>query len=263
MSNRYVELSSKLNDPAVGATRLIMGMPITIEIVDGKSDDAREAAFAYFEAVDRRFSPYKPDSELSAINQGRLGESKYSDEMREVMALAERTRHETDGYFDVRRPDGTIDPSGIVKGWAILIAARMISASGFRNFFVDAGGDIQVAGSNAAGEPWQVGIRSPFNEADIVKVIYPRGAGVATSGNYVRGNHIYDPHRPGHVIDGVVSVTVIGPDVLEADRFATAAFAMGEAGIGFIERVPGLDGYLIDREGIATMTSGFTKYTLP
>jgi thiamine biosynthesis lipoprotein len=58
-----------------------------------------------------------------------------------------------------------------------------------------------------------------------------------------------------------VSITVIGPDVLEADRFATAAFAMGKGGIAFIENLPGFEGYAIDAQGIATMTSGFGAYT--
>ena len=95
--------------------------------------------------------------------------------------------------------------------------------------------------------------------AEIIKVVYPRDKGVATSGTYVRGQHIYDPHAAGPLED-VVSLTVIGPDVLEADRFATAAFAMGRDGIGFIERTPGLEGYAVDRERRATLTSGFQHY---
>jgi thiamine biosynthesis lipoprotein len=244
-------------------TRIIMGMPITVEIVGAESDALHREVFAYFTAVDRRFSPYRADSELSRLNAGELALSAASTEMCEVLALAESTRRETDGYFDARLPDGTVDPSGIVKGWAILNAARLIAAGGAGDFFVDAGGDIQASGRNADGEPWSVGIRSPFNPQEIVKVVYPNGAGVATSGSYVRGQHIYNPHARGEVIGDVVSLTVIGPDVLAADRFATAAFAMGKAGIGFIEGLEGLEGYLIGADRIATMTSGFTRYTAP
>ena len=244
-------------------TRIIMGMPITVEIVGTESDALHREVFDYFTGVDRRFSPYREDSELSRLNAGELALSAASPEMHEVLALAETTRRETDGYFDARLPDGTIDPSGIVKGWAILNAARLIAASGARDFFVDAGGDIQASGRNANGEAWSVGIRSPFNPQEIVKVVYPNGAGVATSGTYVRGQHIYNPHARGEAVADVVSLTVIGPDVLAADRFATAAFAMGKAGIGFIERLEGLEGYLIGADHIATMTSGFARYTAP
>ena len=168
--------------------------------------------------------------------------------------------HWSDGYFDIKTPAGPLDPSGIVKGWAVLNAARRLAAAGVSSYFVDAGGDIASAGVSETGEPWRVGIRNPFDESKIVKVLVPRGAGVATSGSSVRGAHIYNPHRPDAPLDRIVSLTVIGPDVLEADRFATAAFAMGEAGIGFIERRPGLEGYAIDRDGIATFTGGIDRY---
>ncbi len=245
-------------------TRLLMGMPITVEIVDGDEEAATiEATFAYFDAVDRRFSTYKDDSEISAINQGRLGEKEYSAEMREVLTLAERTRRETAGYFDIRTAAGTLDPSGIVKGWAIRNAAALVARSGARDFYVDAGGDIQAAGHNSHGREWRVGIRNPFDQAEIIKVVEPRGKGVATSGTYVRGQHIYDPHAHGTPIEEIVALTVIGADVLEADRFATAAFAMGRAGIGFIQQTPGLEGYVVDRSGRATFTSGFESYCTP
>jgi len=240
-----------------------MGMPITVEVVGAADAGIIAAVFAYFAEVDRRFSTYKPDSEVEAINRARLAAADYSDEMREVLALAEATKRDTGGFFDIRRPDGTIDPSGIVKGWAIRNAAAMIAATGAGDFYVEAGGDIQSAGRNAAGEPWSVGIRNPFNPEEIIKVVYPRGRGIATSGTYFRGQHIYDLHDPARSIDDIVSLTVIGPDVLEADRFATAAFAMGRAGIHFIEATPGLEGYLVGRDRRATLTSGLEAYCTP
>jgi thiamine biosynthesis lipoprotein len=64
----------------------------------------------------------------------------------------------------------------------------------------------------------------------------------------------------GQPLTEVVSLTVIGPDIYEADRFATAAFAMGQAGIIFVEQLEGFEGYLINQEGQATFTSGFARY---
>lgn len=236
-----------------------MGMPVSVEIV-GADRLSLEPAFEYFTEVDERFSPYKTTSEVSRINAGGEGTT-FSSEMKEVLERAEETKHATDGYFDVYTPDGFLDPSGLVKGWAINIAADRIHAAGHENFWVDAGGDIQTGGKNNDGGEWSVGIRSPLNVNDIVKVIYPRGKGVATSGTYIRGEHIWDPHTGKPVSSEMVSLTVIGPNVYEADRFATAAFAMGNTGISFIEALPGFEGYVIDKRGIATMTSGFSGYT--
>lgn len=177
--------------------------------------------------------------------------------MMEVLALAERTRSETGGFFDIHKADGSLDPSGIVKGWAIRNAAEIVRQAGVRDFFIEAGGDIQSLGKNASGLDWSVGIRNPFKTDEIIKVVYPRGRGVATSGTYARGQHIYNPHEPSDAITDIVSLTVVGSDVLEADRFATAAFAMGRDGILFIEQTPGLEGYVVDINGRATLTGGF------
>ncbi|TIW09462.1 MAG: FAD:protein FMN transferase, partial [Mesorhizobium sp.] len=119
---------------------------------------------------------------------------------------------------------------------------------------------IQSCGRNASGRDWSVGIRNPFHTDEIVKVVFPHGHGVATSGTYARGQHIYNPHAVHEPISDIVSLTVIGSDVLEADRFATAAFAMGRDGILFIEQTPGLEGYLIDSNRRATPTSGFGAF---
>ncbi|MBZ9700858.1 MULTISPECIES: FAD:protein FMN transferase [unclassified Mesorhizobium] len=244
-------------------TRILMGMPITVDVGGASNRELIEKVFGYFEHIDRRFSTYRADSEIMTINRGDVPVVEWSGEMTEVFALARQTKDETDGYFDIRKPDGSLDPSGIVKGWAIRNAAAIVQRAGIRDFFVEAGGDVQSRGKNASGQDWSVGIRNPFNAEEIAKIVYPRGRGVATSGTYVRGQHIYNPHAIDSPIQDIVSLTVIGADVLEADRFATAAFAMGRDGILFIEQRPGLEGYVIGTNGRATPTTGFRALCLP
>lgn len=237
-----------------------MGMPITLEVVDAAADDTIfDAVFDYFAYVDEKFSTYKENSEISRINRRELTVAQSSADMRAIFAMAQQTRRATNGFFDIRR-NGVYDPSGVVKGWAVAQAAEIVRRRGFANFYVDAGGDIQADGVSGHGRPWRVGIRNPFDLRQIVKALAVSGCGVATSGTSIRGQHIYNPKARGRPIDEIVSLTVIGPDVYEADRFATGAFAMGRAGIAFIERLAGFEGYLIDRDGLATYTSGFERY---
>ena len=247
-------------------SRLLMGMPITVAIADPHATpDEINKIFSYFEYIDETFSTYKLNSEISRINAKKIIEAEYSDDMLEILALAEETKHETDGYFDIQKADGTLDPSGIVKGWAVLKAAELLRRDGFTNFYIDAGGDIQADGLSSRGLPWHVGIRNPFSNnpaSAIIKVLTISNAGVATSGSYLRGNHIYNPKNRADNLTDVVSLTVIGPNVYEADRFATAAFAMGKKGIDFIERLPGFEGYMIDANGVATLTSGFNQFVV-
>lgn len=241
-------------------TKLLMGMPITIEIIDKEASMGDiDNVFDYFTYVDEKFSTYKNSSEITKINKRKLPEKNFSADMKEVLALCEKTKKETGGYFDINQ-DGILDPSGLVKGWAIQNAINLIAQKGFENYYVDAGGDIQVRGRNYLGDNWTVGIRNPFNRNEIVKVLSIEEEGVATSGTYIRGLHIYDPFKKNKKITEIVSLTVIGPNIFEADRFATAAFAMGKAGISFLEKLKGFEGYMVDKKGVATFTSGFNKY---
>jgi len=251
-------------------TKWIMGMPITIHIVDSQATAADiSSLFDYFTWVDETFSTYKKNSEISRINRGLLLSGEYSQDMQSIFALCEQTKQETQGYFDMFY-EGKYDPSGVVKGWAIQKAYELLLKKEFINFFIDAGGDIQASGKNGHGHPWKIGIRNPFNRQEHIKVLSIANQGVATSGTYIRGEHIYDPKEDSKFTlpnsrtakSTIVSLTVIGPRVLDADRFATAAFAMGEKGIYFIEALEGFEGYMIDEKGTATMTSGFEKYTI-
>ena len=242
-------------------TQLIMGMPISIEIQDGQASEADiDSVFAHFAIVDEQYSPYKPTSEVSRINAG-LKQSDWSDDMKSILKLCEQTNQETNGYFDACY-NGSFDPSGIVKGWAINNAATLLRDRQCRNFYIDAGGDIQVSGLNGDGQPWRVGIRNPFDRQEIIKVLALTTEGVATSGTAIRGAHIYNPLTHAVADDDIVSLTVIGPNIYEADRFATAAFAMGRPGISFIESLQGFEGYLIDADRQATLTSGFDRYVV-
>ncbi len=243
-------------------TRMIMGMPITVEVVGAVEGKVFAEVFAWFDAVDLKFSTYRAESEISRFNCGEIAEAGLSTAMQDVFTLARRTREEANGFFNMRKADGTVDPSGIVKGWAIQKAAQKLRDVGVRNFFVDAGGDIQSQGMNEDGENWRVGIRSPFQMSEIIKLVVPRGRGMATSGSYIRGRHIWNPHAPRETLADVVSITVLGPDVLEADRFATAAFAMGADGIYFIESLLGFEAYQVNARGVATQTTHFEDYVI-
>lgn len=239
-------------------TEHIMGMPITITTVKAVKNTILDDAFDRFRHIDARYSTYKSTSEISHINAG-LPQDQWSAEMKEIMRLCELTKAQTHGYFNIEH-NGQLDPSGLVKGWAIQDVAKLLHRRGVRGFSVEAGGDIQVSGDSPSGAEWRIGIRNPFDRTQNVKIVGVRDHGVATSGTYIRGQHVYNPHTRQDISGAIVSLTVIGSSIYDADRFATAAFAMGEKGISFIEELKGFEGYMIDKDGIATMTSGFTEY---
>ena len=216
-----------------------MGIPVGIDVRDTWVDPrVLDRAFAWLRWVDATFSTYRPDSAISRLDAGTLALRDAAPPVRDVLGRCEDLRARTRGCFDVRAR-GALDPSAFVKGWAIEAVAAMIGEAGARNLCVHAGGDVRVRGERAPGLPWRVGIQHPHVRDRTAAVLRARDLAVATSGAYERGAHIVDP-RTGEPPEGVLSVTVLGPDLGTADAYATAAFAMGVEGPAW---TAGLDDY--------------------
>jgi len=232
--------------PLPGLHRIehIMGTAIDIDVRDAfVAPAALDLAFDYLRQVDTRFSTYRPDSEVSRLIRGELAESDVSPELGEVLELCERVRLTSEGYFDIRahRPDGRPDPTGLVKGWSLENAGRILEDGGARNYCINGGGDIVIRGEPLPGTAWRVGVRHPLEADKLATVLEVREGAVATSGAYERGDHVLDPFT-GKPPKGVLSLTVVGPSLTYADAYATAAFAMGPTGLAWIAHLEGYYG---------------------
>ena len=205
-------------------------MPIVLDERDGLDEETIEAVWEELRRADAIFSTYKDDSEISRLNRGELALEDAHPDVREVLARCEELRVITDGYFDAGRVlDVGVDPSGLVKGWAVHRAGDLLDAAGARNYSLNAGGDIRLRGAPLPEPRWRIGIQHPRVRDKIAAVVEGNDVAVATSGAYARGEHVVDPHT-GRAPAGVLSVTIVGPELATADAYATAAFAMGEAG---------------------------------
>lgn len=228
----------------------VMGTVVSVSV---RSPDLDRAAlhrlFAYLHEVDRRFSPYKPDSEVSRLIRGELSEADASPDLRAILGLCEDLHRTSGGYFDIRshRADGRPDPTGLVKGWAVEQASWLLESAGARDYHLNAGGDVIAAGEAEPGRAWRVGIRHPRQVDRLAAVLAVRDRAVATSGAYERGQHIVDPHT-GRPPQGLTSLTVVGPSLTWADAYATAGFAMGLEGLGWVAGHPGYGAYGITED---------------
>lgn len=228
-----------------------MGTGATVELCgdlpDGEAELLADQVFAWLHDVDRRFSTFKPDSEVSRLQRGEVRLDDCSADLRTVLARCADLWRETDGYFDVYA-GGRLDPSGYVKGWAVQVASEMLTAAGAVNHLVDAGGDIQTRGRPTAGEEWRIGIRHPWEGSKICWAVSGTDLAVATSGTYERGLHVIDP-RTGLPDGHLRSVTVIGRDLALADAYATTAVAMGERGPAWLRTLHDHEFLVITEDG--------------
>lgn len=238
-----------------------MGTVFTIDIRDrGSWDEAVAEAVAWLHRVDTVFSTYKPDSDISRLRRGELDVAHCDADVAAVLDLCAEVEAETDGYFTASW-DGSVDPTGLVKGWAIERASDILRAHGSYNHSVNGGGDIQLAGESAPGEPWRIGISDPLDATRILTVVAGRDFAVATSGTAERGLHVVDPAR-GVAASALAAVTVVGSSLLRTDAYATAALAMGEDAPAWLEDLPDHEGLVVFDGGGTTETSGFIAYEM-
>jgi thiamine biosynthesis lipoprotein len=247
------------------------GTVITLDVRDDIDDAVVDACFAWFQRVDDLFSTWRPETEIMQIGRGTLRRENSSAEVQEVLVLCERMRVESHGAFDVAagglpnvppRPGGApLDPSGLVKGWAVARAGTMLRAAGATCFFVSAGGDLVASGRpDGARDGWRVGVQHPWERDRVAAVLGITDAAVATSGRYERGEHIIDP-RSGRPAEGLSSVTVVGPDLAVADAYATAALVLGPVdGMLWLAQCQGYEGMGIGDNRNVITTAGFNRY---
>jgi thiamine biosynthesis lipoprotein len=242
----------------------VMGMPISLALRgrhahDERGEAAWQAALEVLHEADRMFSPYRTDSVVSRLARHELTTEECPEVVREVLALGERAREQSGGAFDVRRPSpggGTVlDPSGVVKGWAVDRAASAFDVLPDTDVCLSAGGDL-VCRTGMTGSPgWRIGVEHPHDPAKVVAVVPVRNGAVATSGLAHRGAHIVDA-RSGRTPREVASVTVVGPDLVWADIDATAAFALGADALGWLRGRRRQSGLVVWADGSTALFGG-------
>ncbi|MEV0414287.1 FAD:protein FMN transferase [Streptomyces sp. NPDC050448] len=216
---------------------------------------ALREAVAWLHHVDRVFSTYRPDSAVSRIGNGSMNPADAPPEVEHVLRMCERAESATRGRFSAHA-GGRLDPSGLVKGWAVEQAYAILRAAGLPNSLVNGGGDIRLGGEPAPGRPWRIGIADPCRPGRLLTTVEGRDFAVATSGGAERGPHILDP-RTGRSAHHLLSATVTGPDLIWADSWATAAVVLGPDAHAWIASQPGYELLTVDLDGQAARSGGF------
>jgi thiamine biosynthesis lipoprotein len=216
----------------------VMGMPISLALRGRHADDAAaerawQEALAELRWVDEVFSTWRPDSQVSRLGRGELALDECHASVAEVLRLGDDARVASGGAFDVclPGPDGVrrLDPSGVVKGWAVDRAVAPLLALDGTDVCLSAGGDMVCHVADPDGEAWVIGIEHPLDPTRLVARVPVRRGAVATSGSAHRGAHVVDA-RSGRAQEALASVTVIGATLTSVDIDATSALALGEDG---------------------------------
>ncbi|WP_053406023.1 FAD:protein FMN transferase [Persicobacter sp. CCB-QB2] len=167
------------------------------------------------------------------------------------------------------RPEVQLNVNALAKGYGVDVVADYLKAQGVEHLMVEIGGEVVCHGLSDKNMPWVIGIDEPLTSEELAErgvkrqlyaAIKVENQGMATSGNYrnyyvengVKYAHTIDPKTGYPVQRSLLSATVLAPNCMLADAYATAFMVMGvEKSIAILESQPDLEGYLIysDEEG--------------
>jgi thiamine biosynthesis lipoprotein len=256
-----------LEQPRRAFVAQVMGLPVSVHVrgpvaLGPDVEAAVEALFGALRADDALFSTWKDDSQVSRIRRGELQLADAEPRVRHVAALCEEASRRTGGSFDAWLPgvDGVrcFDPTGLVKGWAVERATRglvtQLAELGAHDVLVSAGGDVLVHCERTDTPDWRVAIEDPRDRSRVLLTVPLRRGAVATSGTAARGEHIVDP-ATGAAPVGLLSATVIGPELTWADVYATAAFVRGGDALAWLCGLAGHAAVVVSTDGAVRTTT--------
>lgn len=189
------------------------------------------------------------------------------------------------GFDKVKRSENTIikenpntfiDFNAIAKGYGVDVIGELLERHGVGNYIVEIGGEIRAKGINIEKQQaWKVGVEMPHFDGtqSILKAISLKDEAMATSGTYRKFKVDENGKRYSHIIDtktgypsttNLLSISVIAPNCMMADGYATAFKAMGiEKVTTFLQQHPELKVFLIfenEKQELETLSlNGFPE----
>jgi thiamine biosynthesis lipoprotein len=217
-----------------------MDAPYELAIHGCPEDYARQASDAVFLEIDyleEKLSKFVEYSDVGRIAVLKPGESVFvTPETMECLLSAVWVHRETAGAFDISKGQGlenlvldpdnltatvnaplTLDLGGIGKGYALDVAAEILSEWDVKNFFVAAGPSTVLCVGSGEDEEWRIGVNG--------EPVCLRDQALSASGKDVQGEHVMDP-RTGKNASGHEKAWAICPSGAVADALSTAFMVM-------------------------------------
>ncbi len=248
---------SRLN--AAAGQHPVRVSPETMDVLEQAVDAARMTDGGFNVVIGPAVEIWK------TAREGRLPTQRELDAVRPLLNLSGLSIDRDAATAFLSRAGMRVDVGGIAKGYAADATARVMRDAGAGAGVVAISGDIATFGRLPDGHPFVFGIQHPRRETGVtLGQLELEDAAVSTAGDYqryflkdgVRYHHILDPRtlRPARLAQ---SVTVVAATGVLADGLDTGIFVMGpEKGMALIERLPGVEGVIVDADGAVSVSSG-------
>lgn len=219
-----------------------------------------ETAIRYGDTLDGRFDiTVLPLKQLWGLGENSLSDLPIPDSEQvksELQKIGYRRLHIRNDSLLFTSDQTRIDVGGIAKGFVLREITCLVEKYNINSYLVSAGGDLVIKGKRLDGRPWRIGIQHP-RKGGIIGVIDIDSGSIVTSGDYERCrivdgkryHHIFDT-RTGYSCSKNQSLTIYGPDPVEADIMSTGLFAKSASEIvEYVNSRPRFECMVIDSAG--------------
>ena len=212
--------------PRVMGTRLEV---LTVGVPKEKMTALWEKLSAKALSLDAMLNRFDPVSEVSILNHSDNPlELEMSEDLSEMVRLADEYYDKTNGLFDIVDSEGKLDFGGFAKGYFLKKCEEILRSKGVDCAFVDFGSSsILGIGKHPYGDSWKVGVVDPYTRLQ-VREISLNDCSMSTSGNAPSySGHIRNP-RTGESCGGRKLVTVLSDNPLDAEVLSTVLMIAGD-----------------------------------
>lgn len=149
-----------------------------------------------------------------------------------------------------------IDLNGIAKGYGADRLAEVTMSFGITALVAELDGDLRVIGTRPDGSLWPVAVENPeYGKRSLHSLLELSDTAVATSGDYRHWitvgdrklSHTMNPRLRAPLADGPASVSVMAPDCMTADAWATALMVLGADAGKLVARANGVQAMFLER----------------
>ncbi len=222
----------------------------TIEVIDKSLDMSRRSEGAFDITFAAMHGLWKFDEDMDKT----LPDPAEIEKRRQLINWRDVLVDHKAGTVKLRRVGMRMGLGGIAKGYAVDRCAAVMRAQGLKNFMVQAGGDLFVAGRKGNAH-WMVGVRDPRGgPRDIIARMPIEDHAFSTAGDYERGfvlggkryHHIIDP-KTGYPATASRGVTIFAPSAFLADAIDDAVFILGpKKGMALVDSFPDCATVIVD-----------------
>ena len=187
---------------------------------------------------------------------------------RGLLGMDDLILDEANGTAYLARPGMRVDLGALAKGYIADKVKALLLDRGVKSGVIDLGRNILLSGEKPGGAAFSIGVQSPMNSGDLLRVLALKDKSLVTSGTYERYfehegkryHHVLDPFTGFPADQDLLAVTILSDSSLWGDALSTACLLLGvEQGMALVDSIPDAEALFVRTDGTVVTSAGFPQ----